>query len=153
MADAVRDRVDEDLERQALKSSFSTEHSTGHPTSSGGGSVGGSGGGSDSTESDSKKTFAKGIFCFVGLQTSYLTWGYMQELIMTTQFVPTPLSPKGLFPSATFCVFSNRFLAVILALALCRWKHGVFGVGKAGWLSFAPCSASNTLSSWAQYGE
>ena len=31
----------------------------------------------------------KFMLCFAGLQASYLTWGYMQELIMTTQFTPT----------------------------------------------------------------
>jgi len=109
--------------------------------------------GSTPTPEVQAPSVAKFLLCFVGLQCSYLTWGYMQELIMTTQFTPTTLSPSGLFPSATFCVFSNRFLAVALACALCKWKNGEVGVGVAGWLSFAPCSASNTISSWAQYGK
>jgi len=95
----------------------------------------------------------KFLMCFVGLQASYLTWGYMQELIMTTQFAPTVLVPKGLFPSATFCVFSNRLLAVALAIVMCKIKHGKVDIGIAGWTAFAPCSFSNTVSSWAQYGE
>ncbi|GMI57513.1 hypothetical protein ScalyP_jg10528 [Parmales sp. scaly parma] len=94
---------------------------------------------------------AKFVVCFIGLQVSYLTWGYMQELIMTTKFTPTPLNPDGLFPSATFCVFSNRFLAVLLAMFLTRMKHGKVTTGVAGMASFAPCSLSNTVSSWAQY--
>jgi hypothetical protein len=62
--------------------------------------------------------------CFFGLQGSYLIWGLMQELIMDSTYTPTPLNPSGRFPSATFCVFSNRFLAIIVAAIICRVKHG-----------------------------
>eukprot|EP00339_Tiarina_fusa_P018159 CAMPEP_0117065438 /NCGR_PEP_ID=MMETSP0472-20121206/45747_1 /TAXON_ID=693140 ORGANISM="Tiarina fusus, Strain LIS" /NCGR_SAMPLE_ID=MMETSP0472 /ASSEMBLY_ACC=CAM_ASM_000603 /LENGTH=378 /DNA_ID=CAMNT_0004786065 /DNA_START=145 /DNA_END=1281 /DNA_ORIENTATION=- len=95
---------------------------------------------------------AKFSFCFVGLQASYLTWGYMQELIMTTQFQPTPSAPDGKFPSAAFCVFSNRFLAVIVAVIAVKIKHGAVLANNAAPLwAFAPCALSNTLSSWSQY--
>lgn len=95
---------------------------------------------------------AKLFFCYAGLQTSYLTWGYMQELIMTTVFEPTPSVPDGKFPSAAFCVFSNRFLAVIVGAIACKIKHGAcFSNNTAPLLSFAPCAMSNTLSSWSQY--
>eukprot|EP00545_Synedropsis_sp_CCMP1620_P009481 CAMPEP_0119015986 /NCGR_PEP_ID=MMETSP1176-20130426/11755_1 /TAXON_ID=265551 /ORGANISM="Synedropsis recta cf, Strain CCMP1620" /LENGTH=391 /DNA_ID=CAMNT_0006969311 /DNA_START=124 /DNA_END=1296 /DNA_ORIENTATION=- len=90
--------------------------------------------------------------CFIGLQASYLTWGYMQELIMTTTFEPTPRVPSGKFPSAAFCVFSNRFLAVIVAVICVKLKHGsVFGNNKAPLSAFTPCALSNTMSSWSQY--
>jgi solute carrier family 35 (adenosine 3'-phospho 5'-phosphosulfate transporter), member B2 len=76
----------------------------------------------------------------------------MQELIMATQFKPTALVPKGRFPSAAFCVFSNRFLAVIVALIAVRTKHGAFFCNnKAPLYAFTPCALSNTLSSWSQY--
>ena len=39
------------------------------------------------------------LFCFIGLQASYLTWGYVQEKVMTKEY------RTGRFPSATFCVF------------------------------------------------
>lgn len=92
------------------------------------------------------------LFCFVGLQASYLTWGYMQELIMTTVFQPTANVPDGKFPSAAFCVFSNRFLAVIVALIAVRIKHGAFFANNAAPLqAFTPCALSNTMSSWSQY--
>ena len=95
---------------------------------------------------------AKFAFCFVGLQVSYLTWGYMQELIMTTEFEPTPRVPTGKFPSAAFCVFSNRFLAVIVAMIAVKIKHGaVFSNNKAPLWAFTPCALSNTMSSWSQY--
>lgn len=90
--------------------------------------------------------------CFIGLQASYLTWGYMQELIMTTQFEPTQNVPSGHFPSAAFCVFSNRFLAVIVAICAVRIKHGaVFSNNIAPLWAFTPCALSNTMSSWSQY--
>jgi len=91
-------------------------------------------------------------FCFAGLQASYLTWGYMQELIMTTVFEPTLQVPSGKFPSAAFCVFSNRFLAVIVGAIACKLKHGACYANNSAPLSaFAPCAMSNTLSSWSQY--
>ena len=94
----------------------------------------------------------KFLFCFCGLQASYLTWGYMQELIMTTQFNPTKNVPSGKFPSAAFCVFSNRFLAVLVALVAVRIKHGAFFENnKAPLWAFTPCALSNTMSSWSQY--
>lgn len=92
------------------------------------------------------------LLAFCGLQASYLTWGYMQELIMTTEFTPTKSVPSGKFPSAAFCVFSNRFLAVIVALVAVRIRHGsFFSNNKAPLWAFTPCALSNTMSSWSQY--
>ena len=88
--------------------------------------------------------------CFFGLQISYLIWGIMQELIMDTKYTPTPLNPTGMFPSATFCVFSNRCLAIIVAAIICRVKHGSFQ-SSAPLIYFTPCAISNTISSWGQY--
>lgn len=102
----------------------------------------------DSAENSS--TTAKLVFCFVGLQASYLTWGVMQEKIMTTQYSPTPLVEDGYFPSATFCVFSNRFLAIIVAAAICMKIHGTVQTAAPLWY-YSPCALSNTLSSWGQY--
>lgn len=102
--------------------------------------------------SDFAKTAARFLFCFTGLQVSYLTWGYMQELIMTTTFDPTPSAPDGRFPSAAFCVFSNRFLAIIVAMIAVRIRHGaVLANNVAPLVAFAPCALSNTMSSWSQY--
>lgn len=76
----------------------------------------------------------------------------MQELIMTTTFKPTEHVPSGQFPSAAFCVFSNRFLAVLVALVTVRVKHGAFFANnKAPLGAFTPCALSNTMSSWSQY--
>lgn len=95
---------------------------------------------------------AKFLFAFTGLLVSYLTWGYMQELIMTTKFEPTTHSPDGRFPSAAFCVFSNRFLAIIVAMISVKLRHGsVFANNVAPLHAFTPCALSNTMSSWSQY--
>ena len=92
----------------------------------------------------------KGLYCFLGLQISYLTWGMMQELIMTTKFEPTPGAPDGMFPSPSFCVFSNRFLAIIIAYLVCLRVHGTVQCSAPAW-AFLPCAISNTTSSWSQY--
>jgi hypothetical protein len=92
----------------------------------------------------------KGIFCFVGLQISYLTWGMMQEVIMTTKFEPTAEVPSGYFPSASFCVLANRVVAILVAYTVCMYKHGTVDCGVPVW-HFLPSAISNTMSSWAQY--
>lgn len=97
-----------------------------------------------------KNRAAQLAFCFIGLQVSYLTWAMMQELIMTTKFLPTPRVPSGKFPSAGFCVFSNRFLAVMVSAMVCYYYHGKINTA-VPLTSFAPCAISNTLSSWSQY--
>jgi len=109
-----------------------------------------------STQLDDRGTFnqqaLKFAFCFCGLLISYLTWGYMQELIMATEFIPTESSPTGRFPSAGFCVFSNRFLAIIVAVIAVKIRHGsVYANSVAPLWAFAPCALSNTLSSTCQY--
>eukprot|EP00934_Nitzschia_sp_Nitz4_P006106 Nitzschia sp. Nitz4//scaffold12_size214221//22772//24182//NITZ4_001479-RA/size214221-processed-gene-0.105-mRNA-1//1//CDS//3329534957//6096//frame0 len=120
------------------------------------------GGAEDGIHSFISRTFAqnpefymqasKFALCFIGLQASYLTWGYMQELIMTTYFQPTAHVPDGKFPSAAFCVFSNRFLAVIVAAIAVKLKHGALFTDKTAPLwAFTPCALSNTMSSWSQY--
>lgn len=91
------------------------------------------------------------LVCFIGLQISYLTWGFCQESLMTTQFSPTPMVPDGRFPSAAFAVFSNRVVAIIVAYVAVKNRHGTVSNGAAPLLSFAPCALSNTFSSWSQY--
>ena len=84
-------------------------------------------------------------FCFFGLQISYLTWGYVQEKVMATEY-----GTSGRFPSATFCVFSNRVLAIVVAFCCMVYKHRSAVVPAPLWV-FAPCSVSNSLSSYGQY--
>merc|ERR1719424_922477 len=90
------------------------------------------------------------IVCFFGLQGSYLTWGIMQEKIMTTTYNATEAVPDGMFPSATFCVFANRSIAIVVAAVICYFKFGTLQSAPPFWY-FSPCSLSNVLSSWGQY--
>jgi adenosine 3'-phospho 5'-phosphosulfate transporter B2 len=95
----------------------------------------------DASPQGSKPSFARTAFdfalCFCGLQFSYIIWGMMQELIMHNTYEPTPLSPSGKFPSATFCVFSNRFLAIIISAIACLYMHGTVSAA-APLLAFTP---------------
>jgi adenosine 3'-phospho 5'-phosphosulfate transporter B2 len=83
--------------------------------------------------------------CAIGLQLSYLTWGVVQERVMTTTY-----SSGEKFPSATFCVFSNRVMAIMVAACLMVYDQGSFKLA-APIYAFAPPSISNTLSSYGQY--
>jgi len=94
--------------------------------------------------------------CVVGLALSYAGWGYMQELVMTTRFTPTERVPDGRFPSATFCVFANRLMALIVAVIGFRIKHGAICSSRTidaapPLYIYAPCAVSSSLSSWCQY--
>ena len=55
---------------------------------------------------------AKLIFCFIGLQLSYIAWGITQEQLMTQEY------SVGKFKSSAFCVFGNRFLGKVYFLRL-----------------------------------
>ncbi len=89
-------------------------------------------------------------FCFCGLQAAYLTWGVLQELLMSTQYNPTENVPDGRFPSATFCVFCNRIFAIVIAAVVCLYKHGQVSSAAPLWY-VSPSSFSNTMSSYCQY--
>ena len=63
---------------------------------------------------------------------------------MTTEYT------TGRFPSAAFCVFSNRVFAIVVAAIAMLLQHGRVHVPAPLW-AFAPCSLSNSLSSYGQY--
>eukprot|EP00095_Tigriopus_kingsejongensis_P011586 snap_masked-scaffold297_size217559-processed-gene-0.20 protein:Tk11586 transcript:snap_masked-scaffold297_size217559-processed-gene-0.20-mRNA-1 annotation:"adenosine 3 -phospho 5 -phosphosulfate transporter 1" len=86
--------------------------------------------------------------CIVGLQVSYLTWGVLQEKIMTKQYVDTT-GNVGQFKDSQFLVFVNRILAFGIALlyvTLSRQPRH-----RAPLFKYSFCSLSNILSSWCQY--
>jgi adenosine 3'-phospho 5'-phosphosulfate transporter B2 len=85
--------------------------------------------------------------CFVGLQGSYVTWGFIQEKVMTQRY------DTGMFPSTVFLVCANRALALVVAGALMTYKSRVLRqpAPRAPFYQFSPCSISNIVSSWAQY--
>lgn len=94
---------------------------------------------------------AKGLklaACFLGLQGSYVTWGFIQEKVMTHEY-----ETGHKFPSTIFLVCANRALALLVAGALMMYKSRVLRqpAPRAPFYQFSPCSMSNIISSWAQY--
>lgn len=90
------------------------------------------------------------LFCFCGLQVSYVLWGAFQEQLMTKEYA------LGKFKSSTFCVFGNRFLALFISLAIVVMRRLMAPKGsapprEAPVMQYFPSSISNSLSSWAQY--
>jgi len=84
--------------------------------------------------------------CFVTLHLSYVTWGVMQEKIMTTEY------ETGRIPTPTFLVFCNRMWAMIIAFGILQYKKNNKTLPEdcsPYW--YAPCAISNVMSSWCQY--
>lgn len=90
-------------------------------------------------------------FCFTGLQAAFLTWGVLQERIMTIPYGQNgDLSVVGeKFANSQFLVFMNRISAFVVS--------GVVVLIKDQPRHMAPCykysfsSFSNIMSSWFQY--
>ena len=109
------------------------------------------------------------VGCFVGLQVAYLSWGVLQERMMTKEYEsagPDGTIERSMFPSVTFIVFANRLLAFFTAVALVLCDSsavpffgpagliqgdGLLGKVRAPLEMFAPASLSNVMSSFFQY--
>jgi adenosine 3'-phospho 5'-phosphosulfate transporter B2 len=91
--------------------------------------------------------YLKLIFCFAGLQISYILWGLVQEYLMTQEYA------AGKFKSSSFCVFGNRIFALLISLGIVSYRRmtSPTPLKEAPFYFYAPSSISNTLSSWAQY--
>ncbi|XP_023212545.1 adenosine 3'-phospho 5'-phosphosulfate transporter 1-like [Centruroides sculpturatus] len=88
------------------------------------------------------------LFCFFGLQISYLTWGVLQEKIMTQKYKDV-LGETQIFTDSQFLVFVNRVLAFIFSgvyILISKQPHHVAPLYK-----YSYCSFSNIMSSWCQY--
>jgi adenosine 3'-phospho 5'-phosphosulfate transporter B2 len=89
------------------------------------------------------------LFCFLGLQLSLVLGGIVQETLMTQEY------KMGRFKSASFCVFGNRFLALIIAFLIVTIRKYFAKPGtvwnEAPFYTYIPCSISNSLSSYSQY--
>jgi adenosine 3'-phospho 5'-phosphosulfate transporter B2 len=83
------------------------------------------------------------IFCVAGLQSSYLTWGVLQERIMTREYEGEK------FTNSQFLVFVNRVLALAIAGTVIMFAKQP--VHRAPMYKYSFCSISNILSSWCQY--
>ena len=79
----------------------------------------------------------------LGIQTFYLTWGVLQEKIMTRQYVDSA-GNIGQFKDSQFLVFVNRILAFAVALLYISTtkqpRH------KAPIYKYSYCSFSNIMS-------
>jgi adenosine 3'-phospho 5'-phosphosulfate transporter B2 len=169
--------LERDLEKERLLASSTPPPATGSGIHSGRSNnkhgtaemlLGGSGSSSGGAEESMTGKVIRTVACFVGLQASYITWGLVQERIVTKAYGEG--DDAEFFPSSTFLVFGNRFLALFLAAAIVFWPWSgrrkgaaataaAAAVGgscasrglKALLLQYAPASLSNILSSWAQY--
>ncbi|CAJ1077092.1 adenosine 3'-phospho 5'-phosphosulfate transporter 1 [Xyrichtys novacula] len=90
------------------------------------------------------------IFCAAGLQASYLTWGVLQERVMTRSYgAQTPEEEGEKFKDSQFLVFMNRILALTVSGLWCiMFKQPSHG---APMYKYSFASFSNILSSWCQY--
>ena len=89
--------------------------------------------------------------CCLGLQASYLTWGVLQEKIMTRYYdeVDSSGQKTGQFSDSQFLVFVNRILA--LAVSGLYMTFTEQPQHKAPMYKYSYCSLSNIMSSWCQY--
>ncbi|XP_004518483.1 adenosine 3'-phospho 5'-phosphosulfate transporter 1 [Ceratitis capitata] len=89
------------------------------------------------------------FWCFGGLMVSYLTWGVLQEKIMTQQYFNSEGQPTH-FKDSQFLVFCNRLSAFICAMVTLRIKtpsnRHCTPLYKYSFASF-----SNIMSAWFQY--
>ncbi|MBN3305927.1 S35B2 protein, partial [Amia calva] len=103
----------------------------------------------EATESSSARQAFKLLFCAAGLQVSYLTWGVLQERVMTRTYGATSTEEGERFKDSQFLVFMNRILALTVAGIYCSLikqpRHG------APMYKYSFASLSNILSSWCQY--
>ncbi|KAB0791399.1 hypothetical protein PPYR_03199 [Photinus pyralis] len=88
------------------------------------------------------------MFYFVGLQASFLTWGVLQEKVMTQKYENAD-GGTAHFTDSQFLVFVNRILAFLLSgfVVLCTRQP----THRAPLYKYVYCSLSNILSSWCQY--
>uniref|UniRef100_A0A182THS4 Adenosine 3'-phospho 5'-phosphosulfate transporter 1 n=1 Tax=Anopheles melas TaxID=34690 RepID=A0A182THS4_9DIPT len=87
-------------------------------------------------------------YCLVGLMGSYLTWGVLQEKIMTQEY-EGPEKRKSHFKDSQFLVFSNRVLGFLITavylVAKRQFRH------RAPLYKYSFASFSNIMSAWFQY--
>ncbi|GLV43291.1 slalom [Carabus blaptoides fortunei] len=88
------------------------------------------------------------IFCFLGLQVSYLSWGVLQEKVMTQEYTNED-GDRSHYKDSQFLVLVNRVLAFCMSGTVLLFtrqpRH------KAPLHKYVFCSLSNILSSWCQY--
>lgn len=87
-------------------------------------------------------------YCFIGLMATYLTWGLLQEKIITQEYVNVD-GKKSFFRDSQFLVFTNRFLAFLIACTYLSLKSQQRH--RAPMYKYSYASFSNIMSAWFQY--
>ena len=107
----------------------------------------------DAAKGKSERTFGRQattlLICFLGLQFFYLTWGVLQEKIMTRTYTRIDGFYNEKFTDSQFLVLVNRVLAFFFAFAYVNFT--VQPPHRAPLYKYSYCSLSNILSSWCQY--
>uniref|UniRef100_A0A182PZS3 Adenosine 3'-phospho 5'-phosphosulfate transporter 1 n=1 Tax=Anopheles farauti TaxID=69004 RepID=A0A182PZS3_9DIPT len=107
----------------------------------------GAGKGANAKRTTAQKCFLLS-YCLVGLMGSYLTWGVLQEKIMTQEY-EGPEKRKSHFKDSQFLVFSNRVLGFMITavylVAKRQFRH------RAPLYKYSFASFSNIMSAWFQY--
>lgn len=89
------------------------------------------------------------MWCFGGLMVSYLTWGVLQEKIMTQHYLNFA-GESSKFKDSQFLVFANRLLAFLVALGYLQWQTSPVR-HRAPLYKYSYASFSNIMSAWFQY--
>ncbi|BFF89320.1 adenosine 3'-phospho 5'-phosphosulfate transporter 1 [Drosophila madeirensis] len=89
------------------------------------------------------------LWCFGGLMVSYLTWGVLQEKIMTQKYLNFS-GESSKFKDSQFLVFANRLLAFVVALIYLQWQPSPTR-HRAPLYKYSFASFSNIMSAWFQY--
>lgn len=90
-------------------------------------------------------------WCFSGLMMSYLTWGVLQEKIMTQRYYNYGNGQYSHFTNSQYLVFANRLLAFLMSLLALQYQRVTIGRHQAPLYKYSYASLSNILSAWFQY--
>lgn len=98
-------------------------------------------------QQSSTRLALKLLSCAGGLQIAYLTWGILQERVMTRKYGTGQTAEH--FKESQFLVFMNRFSAMVLSGIWILVKRQ--GSHSAPFFKYSFSSLSNIISSWCQY--
>ncbi|XP_050442557.1 adenosine 3'-phospho 5'-phosphosulfate transporter 1 [Adelges cooleyi] len=95
-----------------------------------------------------KKDLFTFMYCFGGLQTSYLVWGVVQEKMMSESYGS---GVESKFSDTQMLVFLNRGLSTVLSAAVLFMNEGIGSKYPPPLYKYSYCTLSNIISSWCQY--
>jgi len=95
-----------------------------------------------------RKDFITFMYCFGGLQASYLVWGVIQEKMMAESYGTSDASK---FHDSQMLVFLNRGLSTILSAIVLFLNEGIQSKKSPPLYKYSYCTVSNIISSWCQY--